>query len=237
MSMSWILSIFINTSPCLLVLIPLALLFSRLFPKGRRLKACMCALLFSFLLAAMFSVTGIPSIYSLCSYPVYCGPVQWIPFADMLQSPIQYILNLFLFIPLGMFLPLLSPAFQRLNHVLIFGGSLSLFIEILQLFNFRATDINDFLTNTAGTALGFVLATLFLKTFAKQRSFELFSDKWSVAGPLLLCAGAFFVIFFIEPILSGFIWEYYYSFNWQPIYSASSSSLRANLAGTFTVLL
>lgn len=234
--MSWILSIFINTVPCLLVLIPLALLFSRLFPRGRRLKACIYALLFSFLLTAMFSVTGIPSIYSLLSYPAYCGPVQWIPFADMLQDPIQYILNLFLFIPLGFFLPFLSPAFQRLKQVLLFGSGLSLFIEILQLFNFRASDINDFLANTAGTALGFVLAKLLLKAFAKQRSFELFSDKWSVAGPLVLCAGAFFVIFFIEPILSGFIWKYYYSFDCRLIYSASSSSLRANLAGTLTVL-
>ena len=235
--MSWILSILINTVPCLLVLIPLALLFSCLFPKDRRLTIWIFSLLFSFLLTAMFLVTGVPSIYSLCSYPAYCGPVQWIPFADMLRDPVQYLLNLFLFIPLGFCLPFLSPVFQQLKKALLLGVSLSILIEILHLFNFRATDINDFLSNTAGTALGFILAKLLLKAFAKQRSFELFSGKWSVAGPLLLCAAAFFIIFFIEPILSGLIWESYYSFDCKPVYSASSSSLRANLAGTFTVLL
>lgn len=206
--MFWLLSIFINSAPCLLIIIPLALLFSRLFPKGSWGKAVLASASFSFLLAAMFSVTGVPSIYSLCSRPAYCGPIQWIPFYDIFTNPVQYMLNLFLFIPLGAFLPFLSPAFQRLKNVLLFGGGLSLFIEILQLFNFRTTDINDFLANTAGAALGFALSKLLLKTFAKGRSCGLFSDKWPVSGPVLLGTGAFLIMFLIEPLLSGFFWEW-----------------------------
>lgn len=210
-TMFWILSIFINSAPCLLAIIPLALLFSRLFPEGKRLKACIWAGLFSFLLAAMFSVTGVPSIYSLYSGPAYYGPVQWVPFSDMLTDPVQYILNFILFAPLGVLLPFLSPAFQRLRNVLLFGGGLSLFIEILQLFNFRATDVNDFLANTAGAALGFVLGKLLLAAFMKNGSgFALFADKWTVSGPLIICVGSFLIMFLIEPILSGFIWEQFY---------------------------
>lgn len=202
-----IFAVFINAVPCLLVIIPLAVLFSRLFPNKDRLKVCLAAVLFSFLLTAMFSVTGVPSVYSLCSHPAYYGPIQWVPFADMIQDPVQYILNLFLFVPLGFLLPFLSPAYLRLRNVLLFGSCLSLFIETLQLFNFRATDINDFLANTAGTALGFAFAVLLLKAFPKGRRFEPFSDKWPVSAPLALCTGTFLIMFFIEPILSGFLWE------------------------------
>lgn len=205
--MLWILAVFINAAPCLVVIIPLVLLFSRLFPKDNRLKACIFTVLFSFLLTMMFSVTGVPSIYSLCSHPAYYGPVQWLPLADMLQDPIQYILNLFLFVPLGALLPFLSPTFQRLRNVLLFGSGLSLFIETLQLFNFRATDINDFLANIAGAALGFASFKVLFGRSEKWRSFRLFSDKWSVSGPLLLLTGTFLTMFFIEPILSGFLWE------------------------------
>lgn len=205
--MRYMFSVFINTAPCLLVIIPLALLSARLFPRESRMKIGAASALFSFLLAAMFSVTGVPSIYSLYYNHGFCGPVQWMPFADIPQDPVQYVLNFILFVPLGMFLPFLSPAFQRLRNALLFGGGLSLFIEILQLFNFRTTDISDFLSNTAGTALGFVLAAWLLKTFAKGRSVGLFSGKWSVSGPLLVGAGTFLIMFLIEPILSGFLWE------------------------------
>ncbi len=40
---------------------------------------------------------------------------------------------------------------------------MSFLIEVIQLFTFRASDIDDLLMNTLGAAIGFALARLFLR--------------------------------------------------------------------------
>lgn len=70
--------------------------------------------------------------------------------------------NIFMFIPFGTLLVLLSRRCQKISVTLLAGAGLSLFIELLQLFSVRITDIDDLILNTAGTLCGFILGKLIL---------------------------------------------------------------------------
>ena len=74
--------------------------------------------------------------------------------------------NIFLFLPFGIFLPLISKKFRSFGKVFLFGLLFSLSIETLQLVSrqfgvYRAADIDDVILNVFGTVCGF----LFLKLF------------------------------------------------------------------------
>lgn len=81
--------------------------------------------------------------------------LNFIPFSD--EFSLSFILNIFLFIPLGFLCPMISGRFERAGSVFLAGLGLSALIEISQLFTlYRATDINDLLTNAAGTMVGYL---------------------------------------------------------------------------------
>ena len=73
------------------------------------------------------------------------------------------VLNLVMFLPLGFLLPVLWDRFRSFGRVLTAGFLCSLVLELGQLFNFRATDVEDLLMNTAGAAAGFLLWLLLMK--------------------------------------------------------------------------
>lgn len=106
-----------------------------------------------FILVSMLSVTGIPSIYNLH----FVTNINWIPFKDITTNSLQYILNIILFVPLGLVIPLLWKRFASLQKTFRISFLFSLTIELSQLFNFRTTDIDDLLMNTLGGVIGFYL--------------------------------------------------------------------------------
>ena len=64
--------------------------------------------------------------------------------------------NALLFVPSGIILPVVFKKRDRFGQVLAAGGSISLCIELLQLpFASRASDIDDFLMNILGVAIGY----------------------------------------------------------------------------------
>lgn len=69
------------------------------------------------------------------------------------------LLNTILFIPFGILLPIVWHLCSKKIAVQA-GFLLSAAIELSQLFNGRTTDINDLMTNTLGTFLGYILYTL-----------------------------------------------------------------------------
>ena len=93
--------------------------------------------------------------------------IVYIPFIDMIREPIDTILNVFLFVPLGLFLPLLYDEFDKAGKVLLAGFLISVSVEIIQMFGCGATDIKDLITNTIGACVGYgvfkVLESLFPK--------------------------------------------------------------------------
>ena len=78
-------------------------------------------------------------------------------------------LNILMFVPLGIFLPLMWQKYHHLKPTIKFGFYLSLLIEFSQLFTrFRATDINDLIMNTLGVFVGWLLYRVFAKLILKK---------------------------------------------------------------------
>ena len=183
-----------DTVPAAVVLIPVfGVLYGTVYSCDLKKTVFHC--LFCLYLSAVFVLVGIPNV-------TYFRPevnLNLIPFRGMVEDLKNCILNVVLFVPLGLFLPVLWHRFRKLGSCAVFGFGFSLFIELLQMLTFRATDVNDLITNTAGTALGFLLA--------KGASGKKGSVGQGSGDVYLLTALSFSVMFFIHPFLSPLIWD------------------------------
>lgn len=110
-------------------------------------------------LTVVFSVTV--SLDYTFSLEQFGQNINVVPFR-VLHSDFESWGNMFMFIPFGTLLVLLSKKCQKLYVALLAGAGLSLFIELLQLFSIRITDVDDIILNTAGTLCGFILGKLLL---------------------------------------------------------------------------
>lgn len=184
----------VDVVPAAVVLIPVfGILYGTVY--GCDLKKSVLYCLFCLYLSAVFVLVGIPNV-------TYFRPevnLNLIPFLGMVEDLKNSILNVALFIPLGFFLPVLWQRFRKLGTCAFFGFGFSLFIELLQMLTFRATDVNDLITNTAGTLLGCILAKGLTgrKAAIGERNGEVY----------LLTALSFGVTFFVHPFLSPLIWD------------------------------
>ena len=175
-----------------LVLVPIYVLLDRVF--FRSWKKTAAYLVFSFYLVAVYHLVGLPCI-------TYINPglnLTLIPFLDMIAAPRATVLNVALFLPLGFLLPLLWKHFRTMKNALFFGFGMSLTIELLQILVGRATDINDLITNTLGTCLGFLLAKPLLKAVPGGEGHR---------SLFLICSIVFAVMFFVDPYIFTFFWD------------------------------
>ena len=145
--------------------------------------------LFAVYLCAVFAVAGLPNI----CYIRFDLNLNLKPFAYMFSDYRSTSLNVLLFVPLGIFLPLLWKPFRKLWWAGLFGLGTSLLIEALQIFTYRATDVNDLMTNTFGTLLGWCVGILAVKLAP-----GLLSRQEENHAPLV-CGIAFGVMFFLHP--------------------------------------
>lgn len=149
---------------------------------------------FAAYLTGVFCATGIPSIRTIRFDP----DVNLIPIVDIVNDPVSYIkntiLNIILFIPLGFLLPIIWKTFRPLKKVIAVGLGLSVLIELLQLFNFRLTDIDDLITNTVGTLIGFLMAKLAPKCKSEY--------NYDIYEPFIIFAIALLTMFFAQPFIS-----------------------------------
>lgn len=76
---------------------------------------------------------------------------------------INFLGNIMLFIPFGIFIPLLWRV--SIKKVILIGFCSSLFIEVSQLLLTRGTDVDDLILNTIGVVLGVVLYRILNKNF------------------------------------------------------------------------
>lgn len=115
--------------------------------------------LFCYYLFGVLTVTGIGYTGTMSFRP----KISLIPFADMISGPIDTILNIVLFVPFGFFLPLLYKKYYHIKTVVLTGFLFSLSVEIVQMFGWGSTDINDLITNTVGACLGYFVYYLLSK--------------------------------------------------------------------------
>lgn len=117
----------------------------------------------------------------LLPFPIDTGdPRPWrvwlhlTPLVDVAQDPIGIVLNIVLFVPLGLLVPLLVPRVSARRVVLCgFGSSLAIeagqLLADLTVSPGRVADVDDLLGNTVGTMLGYAVVRALLTVPALAR--------------------------------------------------------------------
>lgn len=168
-----------------------------------KLKITVLSLVMYYYLCLMLvNIVGIPTLDEykrlLQLGETFFNPnVNLIPFSDGFS--LSFILNIFLFIPFGFLCPLISKSYERIRNTFLIGMGLSFFIEIVQLFTlYRATDINDLLTNGIGTILGYLCFRLITRFRIVKRSSKGKSIKkdYTVYIPFIIILVTFVLGFF-----------------------------------------
>lgn len=75
-------------------------------------------------------------------------------------SLVNILANIFLFSPLGFFIPLIWKKLDSFKKILFFGICATFLVEIIQLFIGRSTDIDDVILNTIGVIFGYAVYIL-----------------------------------------------------------------------------
>lgn len=212
-----LLSIGIECFSSMIFLIPAMLILQYIILKQRSFRKFIMVFIVAVYFMAMFSVTGLPSLYMLRVDFKF----NVIPLIDIINSPAQYIkntiLNILLFMPLGFLLPAIWSEYRNAKKMVLIGLALSVLIEGLQIFTFRLTDIDDLITNTLGTALGYGIGNMVsfrlpLKLSEKERSDSKKQEPFIIFGLVFLIG------FFLKPLVSSVIWDaVLYSSWWESI--------------------
>ena len=166
------------------VAVPLVWLFQR-FRGERGWGRSVLSGLFVLYLCEMFDVVGIPAIQYIRWEP----NISLIPFSDETGwLGVQRVLNAVMFAPFGFLLPVLWCKCRKWKVTVLAGFLLSLTIEVLQMFCFRATDVDDLIMNTLGAGFGYFAAWLFFhKKWARDSApvGDILSLTVSILIPLL----------------------------------------------------
>lgn len=188
----------LDTLPGAVILIPVYWILNKALFHNARKSTFYC--LFSFYLVAVYVLVGMPDV-------TYIRPelnLNLIPVLGLIDDWKNSILNVLLFVPLGIMLPVLWDSYRSAKNTVLFGLGMSLAIEILQIFTFRATDVNDLITNVLGTFLGYSLGNMLVNKFPAIANVV----KNNKASELyIVCAIVLGVMFFIYPFISSFMWD------------------------------
>lgn len=112
----------------------------------------------------VYEVTGIGLLADVLrtDTPLLSGGINLKPFAEV---GIGYVLNIVMCMPLGFLLPFIWKECRSVGKTVFIGAMFSMLIEISQLFNFRALDIDDLTANILGTLVGYLVWKIFTKIF------------------------------------------------------------------------
>ena len=172
------------------ILIPILFLYQIII--FHNIKKTAAYIIFILYLTAMCFLVGFPSVAGIKIVWSY----NFIPLHGMLSDITNSYLNVLLFIPLGIFVPCLWPEYRSMMKTVGLGLMTSLGIEILQIFTFRATDINDVITNVAGTMIGYLIGRMIIKMIP-----QLDRLACSKSELYLLYGTVAMVMFFFQPFI------------------------------------
>lgn len=142
------------------VSLPLVLAYIFVCDRERAKRRWGWMVLLTLYLNAMYIVIGVPGVQYICWDPT----LNLIPFQDFSARNMEgMVLNAIMFAPLGFLLPAYFERYRHWGRTLAAGFLTSLTVELIQLFTFRATDVDDLIMNTLGTLVGFLLAKLVLR--------------------------------------------------------------------------
>ena len=157
--MGEILGLLVDWLGGVLVTVPLALIFVFSFDRPRAKRRWFWMVLLAAYLSVLYVVVGVPD----WRYLTWDPTVNLVPFQDVTPENLRGMaLNAAMFAPLGFLLPAYFDRYRSFVPTLDVGILTSLTVELIQLFTFRATDVDDLIMNTLGTILGFLLSKLIL---------------------------------------------------------------------------
>lgn len=152
---------------------------------------------FCYYLVSVLSVTGVPDfLRARLNVDIILSP-----FWDFSIAYDHLALNALLFMPFGFLLPLLWERFEQKRLTFTYGAAFSLMIELAQLFSGRVTDINDLITNTLGTVLGYYLYKLAKRLFGPS-AFRA-GGRYRRSEPFILMAFAWVAVLFVRYFTAG----------------------------------
>ena len=157
------------------------------------IKQSVLYFVFAVYLSAVYLFVGMPTL----QFMRFELSLTLRPFLPMMTDIKNTILNIFLFLPLGVMLPFLWKKYNRLADTLLFAFGMSLSIEVLQILTYRATDINDLIANTLGAIVGYFI---FRITSRIIPSITKFARKKNDVYVIIL--SVFIAMFFIQPYLA-----------------------------------
>lgn len=206
-----LLAILIDCFSALVFIVPAVIVLQYVFFKQHSLSKAIMVFIFAFYAMAVFTAVGIPTVNRLMINLRF----NLIPIIDIADNPSGYIkntiLNIILFMPLGFLLPIIWEEYRPMKKTVFMGLALSIIIEVLQIFTFRLTDIDDLITNTLGTILGYYIS--------KILSFKMplighIDDKDSYTKsiyadyePIIILTTVFLIGFFLKTFVSDTIWN------------------------------
>lgn len=110
-------------------------------------------MVFALYIIAVFYITNPGTLYDAMgtSWEEMKERINWLPFSEKID-PVGYLLNVVMFLPFGILVPLIWKRIRKGTCLAALG--FSALIEVTQLFSGRGTDVDDLIMNTMGAAIG-----------------------------------------------------------------------------------
>lgn len=140
----------------------------------------------------VFDVTGIGTLADVLrdDTMLFSGGINLKPFDSMGMG---YLLNIIMFMPFGFLVPFIWRNMRSLGRTMLLGAGFSAMIEISQLFNFRAMDIDDLTANICGAATGYLIWKVFVKICGEHLKSEERGKMEAVVYVVMALLGVFFL--------------------------------------------
>jgi len=201
-----LLSVGIECFSSMIFIVPAIIILQYTVFKQRNFHKAFMVFIFAAYSMAVFSIVGIPTLYTLRIDFTF----NFIPLIDIVNNPVEYIrntiLNIILFMPMGFLLPVIWKEYRSVKKTILTGLAVSITIELLQIFTFRFTDIDDIITNTLGTFFGYYLG----KIFSFKLPWKIWADTENISAkyePVIILVTVFFIAFFLKPLVSNELWN------------------------------
>ncbi len=143
----------------------------------------------------VFAVSDIGTVWNFIEHDLTLTLklINIVPFHE--ETTASYLLNLFMFVPLGFLLPLIWWEMRNMKTAIATGFFFSLAIELSQLCNNRYSDIDDLLMNTIGVVLGYFLWMFTWKIFSHDNERAVSIEKKEPEMLLTLASLGYFFLY------------------------------------------
>ena len=105
-------------------------------------------------------------------YFLNLAPFEWLrhPYEmGMERMASQLVLNILMFVPFGLLLPMVFPRLRACWKTLLAALGITVLIEVLQYFTGRSADIDDVIMNVLGAVMGYGLFALLNKALQSRK--------------------------------------------------------------------